>query len=211
MPLSKDIPFLPSPNFSSRGSAEVIGTVVHYTGGWSTGGSIKWLMDKAAKASAHFVIARDGEITQLVELHVAAWHAGVGEMPHGGEVLSNPNQCTIGIELSNCGLLQKHGEDFFYEVGRTLKRYEGEAPQFRALVYDNGLRVEGWWEPFWDEQLDALQGLLRQLAEAGFREAVSNLVGHEEIAMPLGRKTDPGPCFPWDRFSRKAARRTLRG
>ena len=57
------------------------GVVLHSTrGGNSTEGeyqgTINWFMNPASEASAHFVIARDGRITQMVGLDDKAWHAG---------------------------------------------------------------------------------------------------------------------------------------
>ena len=211
MPFDPKIPFVPSPNFSERHWdrwQEVGGVVVHYTAGGSANGSIRWLCNPHARASAHFVISRSGRVPQLVELSMKAWHAGVAEMPVEGEATSDPSRFTIGIELANHGLLQQRKGEFFYEVGRQLKPYQHRQPRFSQLVYDSGLTVGGYWEPYPDAQLDALQELLLKLAGNGYRQAASNLIGHEEISMPLGRKRDPGPLFPWERFSRKLERRT---
>jgi len=164
-----------------------------------------------SRASAHFVVSRDGRTTQLVELVMKAWHAGTSEMQVGKEVLSDASRFTIGVELANCGLLQKIGDDFFYEVGRDLKLYRGPEPVRASLHYDDGHAVAGWWEPYQDAQMDALQDLLRALTARGHGEAAANLVGHEEVAVPLGRKTDPGPLFPWGRFMRRIPLRTQTG
>ena len=51
--------------------------VVHYTGGGDARSSALYLADPATKASAHVVIARDGQVFQLVPFNVRAWHAGV--------------------------------------------------------------------------------------------------------------------------------------
>jgi len=211
MPLDSAIPFIASPNFSSRDGRSVVGTVVHYTAGGRASGSIRWLCMPEARASAHFVISRDGRTTQLVELDMKAWHAGVSEMQVGQEILSDAGRFTVGVELANCGLLHKVGEDFFYEVGRDLKKYAGPEPQRAELKYDDGHSVEGWWEPYPDAQMDALQDLLRKMTARGYGTAASNLIGHEEVAMPLGRKTDPGALFDWNRFGRKSCRRTSAG
>lgn len=203
-----DYPFVQSPNFSSRRGKTATAIVIHYTGGGDADGSISWLCNPQSKASAHFVISRSGDIRQLVDLECAAWHAGVSEMEVRGSMVANCNWFTIGVELANHGYLQKLNGDFFYEVGRSLKKYRREPPKFGRLEYDNGQNFEGWFEPYPDAQIDALQGLLAKLSVSGWREAAQNLIGHEEIALPLGRKQDPGPLFPWNRFLRQVDMRT---
>lgn len=206
------IPFVESPNFSERKFPNVCGIVIHYTAGGSAKGSIDWLCNPQSRASAHYVISRSGDVAQLVRLKDKAWHAGVAEMEVDGEMLSDPSRFTIGIELANHGLLQKIGSSYFYEIGREIRPYKRTAPEFAELVYDSGLVASGWWEPYPDAQIDALQQLLVKISEMpDYKAAAENLIGHEEIGMPLGRKKDPGPLFPWKRFVHKTERRTRRG
>ena len=64
-----------TPNQSSRHGTKVDLLVWHETAG-SYAGSIAWLENPAAQASAHLVIREDGqECTQLVHLSDKAWHA----------------------------------------------------------------------------------------------------------------------------------------
>jgi len=86
---------------------------------------------------------------------------------------------------------------FWYEVAGRLYRYDGPRPISAALEYDDGRRIVGYWEPFPEAQLAGLEELLAKLSEAGY---LVDLVGHEEVGMPFGRKMDPGPLFPWERF-----------
>jgi N-acetyl-anhydromuramyl-L-alanine amidase AmpD len=64
-----------SPNFSSRHGAAITHLVWHSTAG-PYRGSVNWLCDPDADASAHLVVREDGgEVTQLVRLDDKAWHA----------------------------------------------------------------------------------------------------------------------------------------
>ena len=49
--------------------------VIHVTEGafW---GSVRWLQSPRAHASSHYIVARNGQIVQLVHLSDIAWHAG---------------------------------------------------------------------------------------------------------------------------------------
>jgi len=49
--------------------------VVHVTEG-SFFGTVSWLQNPRSRASANFVVGRDGRVQQLVPLHDIAWHAG---------------------------------------------------------------------------------------------------------------------------------------
>jgi N-acetyl-anhydromuramyl-L-alanine amidase AmpD len=49
--------------------------VIHVTEG-SFLGTVSWLRDPRAHASANFVVSRDGAVQELVPLHDIAWHAG---------------------------------------------------------------------------------------------------------------------------------------
>jgi len=79
------ITWKPSPNFSSRNGAKVTHIIIHVTQG-NTPGCVNWLCNPKAKASAHYVITKKGEIFQLVKLVDKAWH------------VLRANSFTIGIE-----------------------------------------------------------------------------------------------------------------
>lgn len=213
MPFNASIPFVPSPNFSGRGGWRIDGIVIHYTAGGKASGTIRWLCNPQARASAHFVISRDGRITQLVDLGMKAWHAGVSKMAlSSGEMTPDANRFTVGIELANYGWLQNNEDEFFYELAgksRKARIDPNYPPQFAELAFDNNAVVSGWWEPYADRQLDSLDWLVKEIARI-HPKAGGNIVGHESIAMPFStRKRDPGPLFPWTRFGGLARQRTL--
>lgn len=57
------------------------------------------LCDPASEVSAHYLIARDGRLWQLVDEAMRAWHAGAGDWAGAADV----NSRSIGIELDNTG------------------------------------------------------------------------------------------------------------
>ena len=90
----------PSPNCGPRRDGLTPRLIVlHYTAMQSAAAAIERLCDPQAEVSAHYVIATDGQITQLVADDQRAWHAGVGEW-HGQDDI---NSRSIGIELDNAG------------------------------------------------------------------------------------------------------------
>lgn len=52
-----------------------------------------------------------------------------------------------------------------------------------------------------DEQYLAIARLVWELARE-FPIVLRNVVGHEDVAVPTGRKRDPGPRFDWERLRR---------
>lgn len=55
---------------------------------------------KSVRASAHYLISRDGKIFNLVNDENVAWHAGKSSMPESGkEIGGSVNDFSIGIEL----------------------------------------------------------------------------------------------------------------
>lgn len=81
----------PSPNHSGRNGAAITHLVWHATAG-AYEPSIAWLCNRASQASAHLVIDEHGdECTQLVPLHLKAWHAVAW------------NGFTVGIEHASLG------------------------------------------------------------------------------------------------------------
>lgn len=58
------------------------------------------LCDPAAQVSAHYLVARDGQVFQMVPEEARAWHAGTGCWGAVADV----NSRSIGIELDNDGI-----------------------------------------------------------------------------------------------------------
>ncbi len=89
---------IPSPNFTD---VEIIPRfiILHYTASSTASSAINWMANPDSKVSAHLVISRTGEVTQMVDFNKKAWHAG----PSAHSGWRNLNNCSIGIEMVNTG------------------------------------------------------------------------------------------------------------
>jgi len=174
---------IPTPNKSGSIVPELL--IVHDTAGqldYMT--SVSWLCNPQAKASAHFVIGRKGEIVQLASCLVRCWHAGVSSY-HGR---SNVNGFAIGVEFANPGKLAgvKGANYVRADFGKTydIKTYGiefKETPNHGA----------GWWMPYTPEQIATGLALAIAIRE---KYDVHKVAPHWEIAP--GRKVDTNPLFP---------------
>lgn len=91
----------PSPNFGPRKLGIIAPDIVvlHYTAMSCAASALETLCDPEKEVSAHYLIARDGQVTQLVDESARAWHSGAGCW--GG--CDDINSRSIGIELDNDG------------------------------------------------------------------------------------------------------------
>ena len=90
----------PSPNFSERrDGAQPALIVIHYTAMLTCAEARHRLCDPYVEVSAHWLIAEDGTVEQLVDEAMRAWHAGAGAWAG----VSDVNSRSIGIELANAG------------------------------------------------------------------------------------------------------------
>ena len=88
----------PSPNFDAR-ALPVSMVVLHYTGMIDGASAIARLADPAAKVSAHYVVAEDGQVVRMVDEAHRAWHAGRSWWRGTSDI----NSASIGIEIVNPG------------------------------------------------------------------------------------------------------------
>ncbi len=90
----------PSPNCGERrGGVRPDLVVIHYTAMASLAEARARLCDPAREVSAHWLIGRDGQVEQLVDEGLRAWHAGAGAWG----CVTDVNSRSIGIELDNGG------------------------------------------------------------------------------------------------------------
>ncbi|WJG08878.1 N-acetylmuramoyl-L-alanine amidase [Aliiglaciecola sp. LCG003] len=179
--------FKASPNHGNvfaAGRADTI--VIHFTAGSSFQSSIDHLCSESAKASAHLVIGREGQVTQLVPFDTIAWHAGDSQW----RGRSGLNQYSIGIELDNAGELKRN------QAGQYTSWFNRhyEASEVYKGIHRNQ-SSPSFWHEYTELQIEKTFEICNLLHEV---YAIGEIVGHEEIAP--GRKTDPGPAFPLDKL-----------
>jgi N-acetylmuramoyl-L-alanine amidase len=177
-----EIGFKETPNRSGNFKDGLPDTIVlHYTGGSSIDSSIGWLTNANAKASAHFVVGKDGKIVQLAPLNTITWHAGISQWKNRNSL----NNYSIGIEIDNAGLLEKRANGYATYFN---KRIDDE--QVVLAKHKNKDKEEAW-EAYTTQQIQAVESLCSALVE---RYNIKEIVGHDDISP--GRKVDPGPAFP---------------
>ncbi|MEQ9259684.1 MAG: N-acetylmuramoyl-L-alanine amidase [Roseovarius sp.] len=71
--------------------------VLHHTAMESCEAALARLCDPGAEVSCHYLVTEAGEVLQLVEEDLRAWHAGVGQWG----AVTDVNSRSIGIELAN--------------------------------------------------------------------------------------------------------------
>lgn len=169
---------LTTPNKSSRNGYKPMLIVNHVTEG-SYAGAVSWLRNPKSQASAHFVISRKGEITQLVDLKEMAWCNGTGTgskynvnrstVPLVQELKGNANWYSVSIEHEGYSYKELYG-------GLTEEQYQATL----------------WLHKYIQDEVKKIYGLTIPFDR-------NHVVGHFEIA-PKEKPNCPGKNFPWQRL-----------
>lgn len=154
--------------------------VIHYTAGGSRESSVKHFVEGDSKASAHIVVGRDKKITQLVKFNEISWHAGQSEW----KGFQSLNSCSVGIEIDNAGKLDKRGEEYYTWYNKKIDK--------NHVVFANG----EFWHAYTEWQVETVLKICQMLLKC--YPDFTDIVGHNEISP--GRKIDPGPHFPIEKF-----------
>lgn len=88
--------FIPTTNFNLRKPNFV---VIHHTAQNSCAQTYRTFTLQRTQVSAHYVICKDGTVTQMLNDYLRAWHGGRGKWGN----VTDLNSVSIGIELDNNG------------------------------------------------------------------------------------------------------------
>lgn len=150
--------------------------IIHHTAQDSTSQTLRTFTLPRTSVSSHYVIGRDGEVVQMLNDHLRAWHAGAGKWGHNTDL----NSSSIGIEMDNNGaepfpekqitsllnLLERLKEDYGIPTANFIghsdlapSRKVDPSPHFPwKILADNGFGL--WYDDLWDPTYsDPLQGV----------------------------------------------------
>ena len=155
--------------------------ITHYTASTNAQSAHQEYQDPTVQLSWHLTVDRDGNVFQLLPFDKIAWHAGVSSWMTGPNKITDLNGYSIGIEHSNAGPLLAKGAQYETWSGQTV-------PPEDVFTDADG----NAWQAYTPAQLAASKYLIVELAKI-FQ--VHDILSHEMIAQPLGRKKDTGPAY----------------
>lgn len=187
-----------SPNTTGGGITPKF-LIMHFTAITSASATVQHLCNPATKVSAHLVLDRDGSITQLLPFNTKGWHCG----PSLWRGHSDLNNVSVGIEIVNYGPtpFMRDGLVHPRRPGEFNPEVEGQPSKWHHAAHPLEPGRMQYWQLFTSSQFDALDALTPLLVQT---YKIREIAGHEEIAIPTGRKTDPGPAFPLDFYKQFA-------
>lgn len=157
--------------------------ILHYTADCHKSQAYRALSNFFRPVSAHYLIAADGTVLQLVDETKRAWHAGKSSWRGNKQM----NTYSIGIEIVNPGF--------------TKKKKDPCTNNKEIWNQNTGKQVTGsdyYWYPFTQEQIESTVKLCKEISKR-YNIAPEYILGHSDIAP--GRKVDPGPLFPWKQLA----------
>lgn len=174
--------------------------VLHFTGG-SYEAALDSFRNPDGQSSIHYLVDRDGTITQMVPEIFGAYHVTcygnrslcLPDCPVCQDAtgrLTEPWTRTIGIEIVNTGPLRGVLGDFRY----------GDGSPFDGLIFVDYLASwrYRYWEDYPEEQVNALRTLVEDIMER-WGIPLNLVLGHSRIQ---SNKIDPGPALnlTWTRY-----------
>lgn len=161
--------------------------VIHYSV-TETAEATKRVLDYRDFVSCHLTIDKTGRIIQMVPFDRVAFHCG------GSEYMGRRdcNKFSLGIEVSNPGPLLKMPDGSYQTTYK--KPWTGNVVE---AWHPNDESQRGWryWAEYSQTELDLCAHIVTLWK---LEYGLVDVVGHDEIAVPVGRKSDPGPAYPID-------------
>jgi len=169
---SADLKYFGKLNSHSDFKNGPMGVTIHYTAGRNLMSSLDAL--RASGNAYHLLIDREGGVYQLMGFEAALWHSGRALW----QGLS-PNRSHLAVALLSWGKLTKI-KDGAYVNWLGVAVPKGDVVE----------RMSGCWDAATQAQEEALMGFLTWAVYKGIDP--KNICGHDECAIPRGRKVDPG-------------------
>jgi len=159
-----------------------IGITIHYS---AERGLVKTVKAMArSKLGYHILIARDGTVHQTAYMDRIVNHAGPAMWNH-----FSPNKNHLAVCVLSWGELTKEDKFFKNWVG-------GNIPENEAAFRPANNGTMAWWDSATVAQEIALMRFLKWAIKV-FGIHPKNICGHDECALPQGRKIDPGGVLPY--------------
>lgn len=179
------------------------GAVIHYTAGWATKYKDGKEVPGAAPAKAldsikggikkgftYLCLAYDGTMIQAHSLTDWGYHAGASAWPG---LRSSVHKDLVGIEICNAGKL-----DITLDKNKNPLKYVAnfgqEIPidQVRTVPARDNMAKGSYQKYSLAQELALIEFLIWCKQERPNVFMIKNVVGHDEVATPKGRKSDPG-------------------
>lgn len=169
-----------------------------------------WCSNVAQLPSSNFDARPDQAKVDLLVIHNISLPPGQFGGAHICDLFTNRLDCDAhpyfarlrDLRVSAHFLILRNGEIMQF-VSANDRAWHAGVSRFggreRCNDFSIGIELEGTdVQPFEASQYAALAALTASLRE---RYALADVAGHEHIAP--GRKTDPGPCFDWERYQKE--------
>ncbi len=168
---------LVSPNFGDRAFGSVIDSVVMHTTEVSLDGTLAIFQDTDSQVSAHFVIAPNGDLYQMVDTRDRAWHATYyNSRSIGIEMVGYAHQPSTWNENNLATLVELLAWITTAYPDIPLERQDGDAYDFPGDQFNlPGIVAHGQIQPWnrtdpgpyfpWDDVLTGVESRLRVIPE----------------------------------------------
>lgn len=181
--LVKILEFKKLENLDGLEKMEPLGITVHYLGSHDVASAVNHL--RTNNLAYHVIIDRAGVAWQMANFERRVNHAGVASWRG-----KSPNRSHIAVAVSSWGQLKF--ED------KKLKTWAGTLYAPESAIYRAGNLglAKTWWDGITEPQELALMDCLKHLIHSHKIDS-ENVCGHDECALPHGRKSDPGGVLPF--------------
>lgn len=167
------------------------GLVVHFNAGRHNPAST--MQSGVKNGYLYLAMGRDGTILQGNNLTEWGYHAGKSAWKINGKTVSGVSARFAGIEISAAGLVKKNSDGTFAPWYAKKASDMLKEDQVRFAKKGQNITGNGYWEKYSPEQEEALiEFCLWLKANNPSVFNFDNVVGHDEVAVPFGRKNDPG-------------------
>lgn len=156
--------------------------VCHITDG-SYEGSVSWLANKDSGASTHFVVAKDGRITQLVPIADTAWANGTNNTSGDNRNNAYSTLQTVRDRKVNANL---------YTVSIE---HEGKSAETQGALTATQLEATVWL-------MAHIRAEVKRLFGKEIPITRQNIVAHSEV-LPKWKPNCPGPKYPFDEIIKR--------